>query len=484
MAVLFLSPFFTALLAGFLRSTRLKELVQAVGAVVTFCAAFNLLNQILKEGPVRAYAGLVYVDSLGAFNIVLVALVGMIASIYSIGYMRHELEEKIITKTQLGKYYFFFHMFILTMLIVSAVDNLGLLWVGIELTTLVSALLVAFYGTQHALEAAWKYLIMGVVGIALALLGIVFFYLSGLQGSGEQTAAALQWTQLMHMAPSLNEKWVEIGFVFILIGFGAKAGLAPMHFWLPDAHSQAPAPVSAVLSGVLLNTALYGLFRVFAIADIAMDGKAGSYLIAFGLISICVTVPFIMVQHDLKRMLAFSSVEHMGIIALAVGIGGPLGLYGAFLHMFNHSMGKSLLFMTAGEIAQKYHSRFMERIYGIVKAMPMTGTVFFIAAFTIAGAPPFSIFISEFTIMLAGARQGYVWLSCLIAFLVVFIFAGMSYYVVKMVFGPMPARGKSMKCNGWMCVAYGLPLAFILICGVYVPDFLRAVIRSAANVLQ
>ena len=166
-----------------------------------------------------------------------------------------------------------------------------------------------------------------------------------------------------------------------------------MHFWLPDAHSQAPAPVSAVLSGVLLNTALYGLFRVFSIANIALQGNAGEYLIVFGLLSISVTVPFIMVQHDLKRMLAFSSVEHMGIITLAVGIGGPLGLYGAFLHMFNHSMGKSLLFMSAGNIAQKYHSKYIERISGVIRAMPWTGGIFLFAALAVAGAPPFSIFI-------------------------------------------------------------------------------------------
>lgn len=484
MAVLFVSPLITALLAGFLQNTRIKELVQASGALVTFCSAVTVLQQVLAIGPMRAYAGLIYVDALGAFNIALISLVGMIASVYSIGYMRHELNENSITPAQLGKYYFFFHMFILTMLMVSAVDNLGLLWVGIELTTLVSALLVAFYGTQHALEAAWKYLIMGVVGIALALLGIVFFYLSGLQGSGEQPAAALQWTQLMRIAPSLNEKWVEIGFVFVLIGFGAKAGLAPMHFWLPDAHSQAPAPVSAVLSGVLLNTALYGLCRVFAIADVALAGKAGNYLIAFGLISICVTVPFIMVQHDLKRMLAFSSVEHMGIITVAVGIGGPMGFYAAFLHMFNHSMGKSLLFMAAGEIAQKYHTKFMERIHGVAKALPVTGAVFLAAAFAIAGAPPFSVFISEFTIMLAGAQQGYLWLVCLFALLVVLIFAGMSYYVVKMVFGPLPVRGKAMKSSGWMCAAYLLPFALIVLCGVYVPAFLQTVVQSAASVLQ
>lgn len=481
---LFIVPFITGIISGLVRSTKVADIFQVIGSIATLMIALCIGNHVFNGEVISIYASLIYIDALGAFNIILISLVGCAAAIYSVGYMRYELKEKVITESQLGKYYFFFHFFILTMLIVSAVDNLGLLWVGIELTTLVSAMLVAFYGTQHSLEAAWKYLIMGVVGIGFALLGIVFIYLSGLHSIGEEQSAALQWTELMRVAHTLNPKWVEIGFIFILIGFGTKAGLAPMHFWLPDAHSQAPAPVSAVLSGVLLNTALYGLFRVFSIANIALQGNAGEYLIVFGLLSISVTVPFIMVQHDLKRMLAFSSVEHMGIITLAVGIGGPLGLYGAFLHMFNHSMGKSLLFMSAGNIAQKYHSKYIERISGVIRSMPWTGGIFLFAALAVAGAPPFSIFISEFTIMMAGVEAEKLWASCALAGLVVLIFAGMTYYVVRMAFGKIPTRIGNKTTDVWMKCAMLIPFIFIVLCGIYVPEFIQDSICIAASVLE
>ncbi|WP_110954357.1 hydrogenase 4 subunit F [Anaerosinus massiliensis] len=476
-------PLLTGVCAGLLCKHKFADLLQVIGSLVTLCISVKIAWQVYA-GQVLQSFGWFYVDALGAFHIVLIAAVGFAASLYSVGYMRYEVKEGLISRNQLGRYYFFFHFFILTMLFVSSVDNLGLLWVGIELTTLVSAMLVAFYGTRHALEAAWKYLIMGVVGIAFALLGIVFLYLSGLNSIGEHSTSALQWTQLFRLAEGLNPRWVEIGFIFILIGFGTKAGIAPMHFWLPDAHSQAPAPVSAVLSGVLLNTALYGLFRVYAIANVTLQGSAGDYLIAFGLFSIGVTVPFIMVQHDLKRMLAFSSVEHMGIITLAVGLGGTIGLYGAFLHMMNHSMTKSVLFFSAGNIAQKYHSKYMDRITGVVKVMPFTGGVFLLAGLAIAGAPPFSIFLSEFTIMIAGVLAGKIWASCIFALLIVLIFAGMSYYVVKMSFGELPARIGKKRTDWWMRIAMLLPLSLVILFGLYVPEFIERAVYMAAAVLQ
>lgn len=481
---LIIVPLLSGLAGGILHRFKAADILQAIGSLGTLIIAVLIALEVFPQEPIRGLDGHIYIDALGSFNILLIAVVGFAASVYSISYMRYEVAEGVTSRRQLGVYYFFYHLFILTMLIVSSVDNLGLLWVGIELTTLVSAMLVAFYGTQHALEAAWKYLIMGVVGIAFALLGIMFIYLSGLNTIGNESVSALQWTELLAVADKLNPQWVEMGFIFILVGFGTKSGLAPMHFWLPDAHSQAPAPISAVLSGVLLNTALYGMFRVFAIADVTLAGAAGNYLIAFGLVSISVTVPFIMVQHDLKRMLAFSSVEHMGIITLAVGLGGSLGLYGAFLHMFNHSMTKSLLFMAAGNVAQKFHSKFIDRIHGVIKAMPFTGTIFIVAALAVAGAPPFSIFISEFTIMMAGVAGGYIWASCLFALLIVLIFAGMSYYVVRMTFGEPPAR-IGMKSTDWyMRLAMLIPLSMVVLCGLYVPEVIENAIHTAAGILQ
>src|SRR5690625_4284032 len=212
------------------------------------------------------------------------------------------------------------------MLLVMLFNNLALVWIAIELTTLISALLIAFYRKPSALEAAWKYFIIGSLGIAFGLFGILFLFRSGFDVIDE-TANSFNWTVLYEFAKELDPTWMSIAFVFVLVGYGTKAGLAPLHFWLPDAHSEAPSPISAVLSGVLLNTALYSILRVFLIADLGLEEGASGWLLGFGLFSILVAVPFILVQHDYKRMLAYSSVEHMGIIALGVGIGGPLGLY-------------------------------------------------------------------------------------------------------------------------------------------------------------
>ena len=451
----------------------------AVGSAV--CGAW--IGKLVIEGGVVASNGqMFYIDGLSAINVLLVTTVGALAAIYSKGYMDEELAEGAITKMQFRLYYCFNHLFVASMVFASVVSNLGLMWVGIELTTLVSALLVALYGKQLALEAAWKYLIMDSVGISFALLGIIFLYISALH-CPHQEATALQWPEMMAVADHLKPRWFEIGFVFVLVGFGAKAGLAPMHFWLPDAHSQAPSPVSAVLSGVLLNTALYGLFRVYAIAQTAIDGAA-MYLMIFGLVSVAVTVPFLFVQSDFKRMLAYSSVEHMGIITLGVGIGGPIGLFGAMLHMINHAMTKSLLFFSAGAIYQRYHTKQIDRVKGVLKTMPIVGGVFLLAAFAITGAPPFGVFISEFMILMAGFSTGKEIAAVLMAALIVLIFAGMMFYVVRMVFGTAPSRVSSAPISRWMTVAMVLPMVAVMVCGLYVPPYIENLVLAASDVLK
>ncbi|MCZ0754997.1 hydrogenase 4 subunit F [Anoxybacillus sp. J5B_2022] len=482
-SLLLIIPVMTAVLCWQIKNHPIGEKLQVAGALLNVFIGLSIARNAFFVAPVTGWHHLIYIDALSAFNVMLIVLIGFIASLYSVGYMRHEVAERIISEEKVRHYYLWFHLFIGTMLVVSVVNNIGLLWVGIELTTLVSALLVAFYRKGTSLEAAWKYLIMGSVGIAFALLGIIFLYLSGVDLFGE-SAESLNWTVLHRAAGQLNPQWTLIAFIFVLVGFGTKAGLAPMHFWLPDAHSQAPSPISAVLSGVLLNTALYGIFRIYTIVNTTLDGKAASYLIFFGLLSIAITVPFMLVQHDLKRMLAYSSVEHIGIITLGVGIGGALGLYGAVLHMFHHSMAKSLLFFAAGNITQKYHSKRMERISGVLKTMPMTGSIFLIAAFAITGTPPFNIFISEFTIMRAGFQSGHLVATVLFLLFVVLIFSGMMYYVVRMAFGEAPAKVEKKEMSRWSTVALFLPLIAVIVFGLYVPPFFQEIIQQVAFVLQ
>jgi hydrogenase-4 component F len=481
--LLLIIPIMTALVAWLTKSSRICEKLQLIGSFLNVLVCIAIMFEVFSHAPITGWNDYIYVDALSAYNVMIIVTVSFVASLYSIGYMGHEVKEGVIQEGMVRYYYLWFHLFIGTMLAASVVNNLGILWVGIELTTLISALLVAFYKKETALEAAWKYLIMGSVGIAFALMGIIFLYISGADIFGE-SAKSLNWTVLRNSAELLNPQWTLIAFIFVLVGFGTKAGLAPMHFWLPDAHSQAPSPVSAVLSGVLLNTALYGILRVYTIVNPALDGKAASYLIFFGLFSIAVSVPFMLVQHDVKRMLAYSSVEHIGIITLGIGIGGKLGLYGAILHMFNHSMAKSLLFFSVGNITQKYHSKRMDRITGIIKVMPVTGSIFLLAAFAITGAPPLNVFISEFTIMMAGFKSGYYLITILFLLFVVLIFSGMLFYVTRMVFGEAPAKIVKKEVNIWSTAALFIPLMAVIVFGLYVPPFFKEMIEQVSLVLQ
>lgn len=481
---LFAAPLLAALSAALTRRETAAGLWQALfSGCMMICAALIAGRVVFGQMVLAGWGGVLYIDALSALNILLVSAVGLLAALYSKGYMQHELALGRITKRQFKLYYILFHLFIMSMLLASVVGNLGLLWVGIELTTLISALLVAFYGTPDTLEAAWKYLIMGSVGIAFALLGIIFIYMAAL-GVTDAAAESLEWSALVRCAGQLTPRWLEIGFVFVLVGFGTKAGLAPMHFWLPDAYSQAPVPVSAVLSGVLSNTVVYALFRIYAIADAAQLTQAADYLGAFGLISIALTVPFIIVQPDLKRMLAYSSVEHMGITTLGMGIGGWLGTYGALLHMVNNSLTKSLLFFSAGIICYRYHTKQMERITGLLKGMPLIGTMFLVAALAITGAPPFCVFVSEFTILMGGFAAGRAVAASIAAVFIVLIFAGMMYYVIKMVFGPRPSAAPKRPVSRFMVAASALPFIFIIVAGFKVPPVLDAIITAAATALK
>lgn len=480
---LLLLPVGTGLLAWLLPVMRTAEVVQAIGAFLLLLLSGGILGRVIYGGPITAWSQWIYIDAFSAYMVFLIAFVGFTASLYSVGYMSHEQKGGRFTERQYHRYYLYFHLFLFTMIFTVVVNHLGLLWVGIELSTLISALLVAFYQKGTALEAGWKYLIMGSVGIAFALLGIIFLYLSG----GEKLAleTGLNWTYLMQVADRLDPRWMEMAFLLILVGFGTKAGLAPMHFWLPDAHSEAPSPISAVLSGVLLNTALYGIFRVYFVANQTLAGGASHYLLLFGLLSIAVAVPFILIQHDLKRMLAYSSIEHMGIIALGMGIGGAVGTFGALLHMFNHSMAKSLLFFASGNIMQKYHSKRIDRIGGMIRSQPVTASLFFMGILAVIGLPPFSLFISEWMIMLEGFRKGYLWQTAVFLVLIGIIFVGLIYYSLKIVFGEKPAKVVSGETSLWSTVPLFLPLALLLLFGLYVPgvirDLLQVMIRDFAG---
>ena len=441
--LLLLIPLLTAVamrLAG--RLPRVERL-NVAGAGATLVVAAVVVVRVVEDGPQRGLGGVLYVDALSALLIAMTAVIGAAAALASLRYLRHDLDARHVPDGPRGVcwYYVGLHAFIASILATLSFDNLGLLWVGIEATTLASALLVGFYRTEAALEAAWKYLILCTVGITFALFGVILTYYAGLHG-GLSGTSSLNWTVLSQHAGQLDPAMMRLAFVFVLVGFGTKAGFAPLHTWLADAHSQAPSPVSALLSGVLLTCALYGILRFHVITTVATGSDFSAHLlIAFGLLSVAVAVPFILIQRDLKRLLAYSSVEHIGLMAVAFGIGGPVGFYAGLLHMVNHAATKSALFFVSGDVIQRFGSRRIGEIRGALAVAPLTGWLLLLGVFAIAGVPPFSIFVSELGIVSAGFGGGHLAVAVTVPIVLLLgaVFAGMVAHTLRVVYGTAPA---------------------------------------------
>ncbi|MFH0771618.1 MAG: hydrogenase 4 subunit F [Candidatus Omnitrophota bacterium] len=418
-------------------------IINALGYLVILFLSAILLKDIAISGTVSSYFGFVYLDTLSAFFIFVISTVAFAAALYSIGYIRKDAEKGVISERKARVYYLLFNLFCLSMFFVPSVDNLGMLWVAIEMTTLISAFLVGFYNTKESVEAAWKYIIICSVGIIFALLGtILFSYAFSLCGG----VKSLNWSDISAAAGRMDKNIVRAAFIFILVGYGTKAGLAPMHTWLPDAHSQAVAPISALLSGVLLKTAIYAILR-FGIIAIKSAGFAyfGNLMILLGLVSLAISCGFILVQKDLKRLLAYSSIEHIGIVSIGFGLGTPLSFAGAFLHIFNHAVTKSLLFFGAGDIVGAYKRHKMNAIRGVIKALPFAGIMTLLGVFAITGFPPFSIFFSEILIIAAAFLKGSYLTAGLLLFFLTVIFGAFIFHFGKMLFGNLP---KDMKVTG------------------------------------
>ncbi|MCL5264830.1 MAG: hydrogenase 4 subunit F [Chloroflexi bacterium] len=476
--VLLTVPLITGLLCRLVPRQSWAESLNAVGATVTLGAGLALALRVFRVGQASAFGELLYVDALSALLIVVIVVVGFLAALYSIGYMRRDVDHGKVRSDQIGWYYLCYHAFVWTMLAGVVVNNLGLLWVAIEATTIVSALLVGFYGSKAALEAAWKYLILCTVGITFALFGVLLTYYASERALGEE--AGLSWTALAAHAGQLDPGLMKLAFVFVLIGFGTKAGFAPLHNWLPDAHSQAPSPVSAVLSGVLLKCGLYGVLRFHLITVGAVGPEFSSnLLLGFGLLSVVVAVPFILVQRDLKRLLAYHSVEHLGLIAVAIGLGGPIGLYAGLLHLFNHAMAKGLLFFVAGNLSQRYGTTQMARIRSAIQVMPSTGVLLLLGTFAITGVPPFAVFVTEFGIVGAGFASGKVIVAVVLIVALAIVFAGAFGHALDMAFGRPRLRLAPVMIGPFGAIALAVPTAFMVLFGVYVPGPVSQAVQQA-----
>ena len=474
-------PLVTALLVFITRSRRQMELVSTAGIVALFAVACYIVYDVIADGNIEY--SIWYLDSLSAYMLFIITFIGLMAAIYSIPYISHEIKERELTVDRAKYYYVLFHVFMFTMLMVVISNNLGIMWIAIEATTLVSAFLVGFTENDMAVEAAWKYLIICSVGITLALFGTILAYASSITVLGE-SSDALNWSTLMANAAQLDPTLLKISFILIMVGYGTKVGLAPMHTWLPDAHSQAPTPVSALLSGVLLNCAMYGILRYHLIVSVSVPGFSSTLLLLFGLVSMAVAAAFIIVARDFKRLLAYSSIEHMGIIAFGFGIGGFLGIFGALLHMLNHALTKCLMFLGAGNLLQKFKTRDISQIRGVATLMPITAVLFIAGALAITGSPPFSIFLSEVTIMTGGlSSANYLAVGIYILLLAV-IFAAFMYHVSKMMFGE-PTEGVTKgELERSRFLPMGTLLVMILVMGVFIPTQLHDLLVKIASLFQ
>ncbi|WP_213992753.1 hydrogenase 4 subunit F [Sodalis sp. dw_96] len=457
--------------------------LHSLGIVLLLAEVAWVVTRVAAEGSVLAAHQWLYLDSLSALFLSILGIIGFITGIYSMGYMRHEVDTDEISVTTLCHYYGFFHLFLFTMLLVVSSNNLILMWAAVEATTLSSAFLVGLYGQRSSLEAAWKYIIICTVGVAFGLYGTILMYANAANVMPD-AGQAIFWTEVLKHTARLDPTLMHLSFVFVLIGFGTKTGLFPMHAWLPDAHSEAPSPTSALLSAVLLNCALLVILRYYILVSGAIGPLFPSrLLLVFGLLSVAVAAFFILVQHDIKRLLAYSSVENMGLIAVAIGIGGPLGVLAALLHTLNHSLAKTLLFCGSGNVLLKYGTRDMGAVKGMLRVVPLTAVLMAGGALALGGMPPFNIFLSEFMTVTAGLASGHILLTLVLLLLLTVVLGGLVRMIALTVFGSQPDAVSKGELGWLTTVPMVVLLVLMLGMGTYIPRPVIHMLENAATIV-
>ncbi|MFA5887037.1 MAG: hydrogenase 4 subunit F [Patescibacteria group bacterium] len=473
-------PLLLAIVAGLINKTRLVSSLIVLGYLIGLVLSIALAYHFLASPQPISLFNIFYADALSIFFVFTSSIIVFAAALYSKGFIELGLETGQLSQRQAKVYFILFNIFIFSILLVTIVSNLGLMWVAIEITTLVSAFLVGFYNNKNAIEAAWKYLIICSVGIILALLGTILFSYALLFSTGIRS---LDWNDFITVAHQLDPNIIKVAFIFILVGYGTKAGLAPMHTWLPDAHSQAISPISALLSGVLLKTSLYAILRYSLIINLCIGKSFSSHLfIFFGLLSLLVAAGLILVQKDIKRLLAYSSIEHVGIILFGFGVGGKIGLYGALLHIFNHAVTKSLLFFGAGNLVEVFASHRLEKIRGCLRVLPFTGSMVLLGIFALAGFPPFSIFFSEFTILIAAFTGGYAIWGSLLLLLIIITFGAILFHFSNVLLGEKPENLKVSPEPWSIKLAFIFLLFFVIFGGMALPGLFDGLFRSIIGV--
>ncbi|MFA5960476.1 MAG: hydrogenase 4 subunit F [Tatlockia sp.] len=431
-ACLLFIPLLSALLLAFVGARQIAAKINILSSLLSFIAASGLAVQIKQQKTSLVGNGWFYVDYLSVFLIVLTSFIGLTTAIYSVRYLINEQKARKLTRKKLRFYYSLYQFFFFTALLILVTNNLGILWVAMECATLITVLLVGLYHIPQSLEAAWKYLILCGFGLTQALLGTILFFIAAEKLSDSHNM--LLWTELHAVSSHLSPHMISIAFVFILVGYGTKAGLVPLHNWLPDVYGESIAPVLALLSGVLLNLAFYAILRFKQIADGASGPEFSNHLLqGFGLLNIVIAGFFLLRQREIKRFFAYSSIEHIGLISFAFGLGSPLALFAGLLHMMSHSLAKSAVFFSAGYAIQARNSLFMKEIRGLNRDYPGLGWGLLLSAFSLIGLPPSALFTSEFLILFISIKEHIVLtIPCMIGLSITF--AATLFQVQNMVF--------------------------------------------------
>jgi hydrogenase-4 component F len=468
-----------AAITAILRDRRAVESIYLISAIGTFATAIALAADVLRSGTISLLGGFLYADSLSALVLLLTAFVYLITAPYAIGYLRHD--DSGATRM----YFWLMPLFGFAMFLVAVANNLGVMWVAVEGTTLASIFLVTYYGRPTSLEAAWKYAILGGVGLSMALFGTVLTYYSAHRVLGTESLSALNWSVLAASASRFDPSVMRLAFILVLLGYGTKAGLAPMHTWKPDAYSEAPVPVAALMATAVLNCALYALARFYVLTSQCLGpGFASELLVLFGLLTMGIAVPFILVQRSYRRLLAYSSIDHGGIMVLSLGFGGALGALGMLLHMTFHSIAKPLLFFCAGNAQQHTGTDSMKKgPTGLLRELPVTAPLFLLAALAVTGTPPFSLFQSEFTILRAGFAAQRTGAVVLFVVFVAAIFCGFFYHVAQLVLGKNGSTKVGHERADWKTTPMIVLAATMVLIAFWLPTPIYTLIEQASRIL-
>ncbi len=466
-------PAAAAAIIALIPSYRVTARLNVAASALTFACAFGLF---FARPETTLF---LVVDQVNVVFIVLNTFIAFTTSVFSAGYIAHELEIGRLTPNHLRFYHAMYQVLIGAMNLALVANNVGLMWVAIEVATLTTIMMVGIYRTEAALEAAWKYFILGSVGIGLALFGTIVVYLAA-QATVGDGLDAMAWTVLVQRARDFDPALLNLAFVFLLLGYGTKVGLAPLHAWLPDAHAEGPTPISAVLSGLLLNVALFALLRFkMVIAGNPGALAPGPLMVTMGLTSLVFAAFMLYRRRDIKRMFAYSSIEHMGIIAFAFGMGGPLANFAGLLHMTMHSLTKSAIFFTVGRIAQAKGTQRIADIRGLTESHPALGWALVAGVVAIAGMPPLGVFTSEFLVVSSTfAREPLLAVVLVMGLLIAF--GALAFRTHQMAFGPADGTTTKVRATNLPSLAH---LAIVLMAGVYIPGPVVAWFQHVARLL-